>query len=221
MGTRLSREEERTLAIARCLAGEAPTTVAALLGRSRRWLSKWLARHVTGGPDWTAERSWRPRTRPLALPARGEEAVRRVRLEWYNEGLPCGARNIRWRLAELDLTPVPALRTIHRILARHGLTHRRTGRYVPKGKVYPALAAELDSPVLLEGRPLEPLHIAVGPGMARLRPSMLDPEFPAGLHEGSPELCAPVRQHPLQPRPGPPIERHEDLPEEGRRCLRG
>jgi len=33
------------------------------------------------------------------------------------------------------------LRTIGRILARHGLTHRRTGRYEAKGKRYPALDA--------------------------------------------------------------------------------
>ncbi len=141
MGTRLSLEEARILAITRCLAGEDPTTVAASLGRSRQWVYKWLARHLTGGPDWTAERSRRPRTRPLALSARVEEAVRLVRLELYNEGLPCGAQNIRWRLEELGLTPLPALRTINRILARRGLTHRRTGRYVPKGKVYPALPA--------------------------------------------------------------------------------
>ena len=37
--------------------------------------------------------------------------------------------------------PVPSLRTIGRILSRHDLTHRRTGRYEPKGKAYPELPA--------------------------------------------------------------------------------
>lgn len=141
MGKRLAFDEERRLAITRCLAGEDPTAVAASLGRSRRWVYKWLARHGTGDPAWARDQSRRPQTRPLALPARVEEAVQLVRLELYNEGLLCGAQNVRWRLEDGELTPLPSVRTINRILARHGLTHRRTGRYVPTGKVYPALAA--------------------------------------------------------------------------------
>ena len=64
-----------------------------------------------------------------------------VRLELYNRGEFCGAQAIRWRLEEQQVQPLPCLRTISRILARHGLTHRRTGRYEPKGKLYPALDA--------------------------------------------------------------------------------
>ncbi len=142
MDTRLPPYDERRLAVARCLAGEDPTTIAASLGRSRRWVYKWLARHRTGDSAWAADQSRRPRTHPLALPARVEAAVESVRLELYNEGLLHGAQNIRWRLEELEFRPLPSVRTINRILARRGLTHRRTGRYVPKGKAYPALAAD-------------------------------------------------------------------------------
>lgn len=141
MGKRLAREEERQLAIPRCLAGEAPIAVATTLGRSRRWVYKWLARHRTGDPAWATDQSRRPHSQPLALPARVGEAVRLVRLELYNEGLLCGAQNIRWRLEELEVQPLPSLRTINRVLARYDLTHRRTGRYVPQGKIYPALLA--------------------------------------------------------------------------------
>jgi transposase InsO family protein len=70
------------------------------------------------------------------------EAVRLVRLSLYNHGLLCGAQNIRWELEELNVTPLPSVRTINRIPAREGLTHRRTGRYTPKGTPYPALLAE-------------------------------------------------------------------------------
>jgi transposase InsO family protein len=69
-------------------------------------------------------------------------AVRLVRLALYNQGLLCGAQNIRWELEELSVSPLPSVRTINRILAREGLTHRRTGRYTPKGTPYPALLAE-------------------------------------------------------------------------------
>jgi len=39
----------------------------------------------------------------------------------------------------MDISPLPSLRTINRILERNELTHRRTGRYSPKGTPYPAL----------------------------------------------------------------------------------
>lgn len=147
MGTRMQLDEERRLAIQRCLAGEGPTSIAASLGRSRQWVCKWFARYLAGDEVWAAEASRRPHTRPLALPADVVAAVRLVRLELYNQGLLCGAQNIRWHLEELGITPLPSVRTINRILAREGLTHRRTGRYVPKGKVYPALPAVMANQV--------------------------------------------------------------------------
>jgi len=41
----------------------------------------------------------------------------------------------------MNVQPVPSVRTIGRILRRRELTHRRTGRYTPKGKKYPWLPA--------------------------------------------------------------------------------
>jgi len=78
---------------------------------------------------------------PAYTPAEVVEAVALVRLSLYNHGLLCGAQNIRWELEELRVAPLPSVRTINRILAREGLTHRRTGRYTPKGTPYPALVA--------------------------------------------------------------------------------
>jgi transposase InsO family protein len=135
------REEERAQAVARARAGESITAIAASLGRSRKWVYTWRARAAGADETWAADRSHRPVSHPRAMPAEVEEAVRMARLELYNEGLLCGAQNIRWHLDELAFTPVPSVRTINRILTRQGLTHRRTGRYVPKGKRYPALPA--------------------------------------------------------------------------------
>ena len=64
-----------------------------------------------------------------------------MRLDLYNHGRFCGAQAIRWELEEQGISPLPSLRTINRILSRHELTHRRTGRYEPKGRRYPALEA--------------------------------------------------------------------------------
>jgi transposase InsO family protein len=62
-----------------------------------------------------------------------------VRLSLYNKGLFCGDQAIQWEMADMEVQPLPSLRTIGRILRRRELTHRRTGRYIPKGKKYPEL----------------------------------------------------------------------------------
>lgn len=135
-------EDERRWAVARVEAGDPVTTVAARLGRSRPWVYRWLARVQDGEATWLQDRSHRPAQLARATLGEVVEAVRLVRLSLYNQGLLCGAQNIRWELEELSVTPLPSVRTINRILAREGLTHRRTGRYTPKGTPYPALPAE-------------------------------------------------------------------------------
>jgi len=135
-------EDERRWAVARIETGDSITTVAARLGRSRPWVYRWVARARDGEATWAEDRSHRPIRLARLTPAEVVEAVRLVRLSLYNRGLLCGAQNIRWELDELGVAPLPAVRTINRILAREGLTHRRTGRYTPKGTPYPALLAE-------------------------------------------------------------------------------
>ncbi len=65
-----------------------------------------------------------------------------TRLSLYNQALFCGAQAILWELEEQDIQPLPSMRTINRILSRNDLTHRRTGRYEPKGVPNPSLPAK-------------------------------------------------------------------------------
>ena len=59
-----------------------------------------------------------------------KECATFVRLELYNRDVPCGAKAVRERLEKFyHVKPLPSERTIARILARHGLTHGRTGIY--------------------------------------------------------------------------------------------
>jgi len=58
-----------------------------------------------------------------------EEIVILMRLYLYNRGLPCGDKAILSEMKRECVEPLPSLRTINRILDRHGLTHRRTGHY--------------------------------------------------------------------------------------------
>ena len=59
-----------------------------------------------------------------------EKLVIMVRLELYNAAVPCGPQAIRDRMERMyHAEPLPSARTIARILARNGLTQRRTGWY--------------------------------------------------------------------------------------------
>lgn len=134
-------QQERQWAVQRLFNGESVDSICISLGRSRAWLYKWVERFLQDEPTWYTSQSRRPRSSPLHTTMEIEGIVKIVRLNLYNHGLFCGDQAIRWELEEMEVKPLPSLRTINRILDRHGLTHQRTGNYEPKGKRYPVLPA--------------------------------------------------------------------------------
>jgi putative transposase len=132
-------ELKRTWAVQRFLNGEKSESICASLGCSKSWLYKWVNRCLGGDPFWVESQSRRPLVNPRHTPPEIEEIVKLVRLNLYNQDLFCGAQAISWEMEELGVQPLPSMRTINRILNRQGLTHRRTGRYESKGKLYPKL----------------------------------------------------------------------------------
>jgi putative transposase len=130
----------RQRAVARYLKGESATAICQSLGHSREWLYKWVRRQQGGGAAWADERSRRPRAaRQLDAPL--VTAIVTARRSLQRRQLFCGAQAIAWELSELGVTP-PSLRTISRVIERHGLVTRQRGPYVPSGVAYPALHAE-------------------------------------------------------------------------------
>ena len=134
-------QQERAAAVQRYLVGEDPESICASLGRSRRWLYKWLARSIPDDSSWYEDLSRRPLISPHRTPAEIEQIVEVVRWSLYNKDVFCGSEAIRWELEDMNVQPLPSRSTIGRILHRRGLTHRRTGRYESKGKKYPVLPA--------------------------------------------------------------------------------
>jgi transposase InsO family protein len=134
-------KRDRELAINRYLNGEKPATIARSLGYSRKWIYKWIERYEgrADGSDWCRTRTTAPHSNPCKLSKEMVETVKLVRISLYNEGVFSGAQAIRMELEDLAVKPLPSLRTINRILSREELTHRRIGRYAPKGKEYPKL----------------------------------------------------------------------------------
>jgi putative transposase len=98
-----------------------------------------VTRYSSNNPTWSEDQSRRPQQILSRTPYELEQIVKMTRLDLYNKGHFCGAQAIHWEIESLDVRPLPSLRTINRILNKYELTHRRTGRYEPKGKKYPAL----------------------------------------------------------------------------------
>ncbi len=132
---------KRSEGVQRYLAGEDAKSIYSSLHKSKTWLYKWVKRYKSGDPAWCQDQSKQPRISPRRTSHEIEEIVKMVRLSLYNKGLFCGDQAILWELEEMQVQPLPSLRTINRILNRHSLTRRRTGRYEPKGRPYPELPA--------------------------------------------------------------------------------
>ena len=134
-------KKERIRAVRRYLAGEKPEAICASVNRSRSWLYKWVERYDDSNECWCENQPTVPGVANNRTLKEIEEIVKLVRLNLYNQGLFCGAQAILWELEDLGVKPLPSLRTINRILSRNNLTHRRTGKYEPKGTPYPKLPA--------------------------------------------------------------------------------
>ncbi len=144
-------------AVSRVLRGEPVAKVAAELGRTDRWVRKWVARYDPADPDWAKDRSRAPRVQARRTPAGTERLIVTIRERLMAEPwAQVGAVAIAWELEKLGVPP-PEVWTIDRILRRGGAPKRRTrSRYVPKGTPYPA------GPVLVRPGTLQQLDL-VGP----------------------------------------------------------
>lgn len=136
----MGEEETRREAVMRVLAGEPPGKVATDLGRSDRWVRKWVSRYEPSDNDWAKERSRAPKTQASRTPAETERLVLEIRDRLMADAwAQVGAVAIAWEMDKLGVTPLPT-RTIEHILARAGVPKRRArnrDRYVPKGTPYP------------------------------------------------------------------------------------
>jgi len=122
---------DRQVAIQLRLTGEAVEAICRRLKRSHVWLHKWWRRYVAEGPDGLYDRSRAPRTvaeRIAPPPMRMIVSIRR-RLEAHatpdTRYQRIGAPTVQAELRALQVTPLPGLRTIERVLHRQGLSSPR------------------------------------------------------------------------------------------------
>src|SRR6266571_1075621 len=74
-----SDQDLRVEAVRRRLAGESPEAIARSLGRSARWVQKWVGRHQAGDEGWAAGRKRGPKRAANRTPAELERQVVAVR----------------------------------------------------------------------------------------------------------------------------------------------
>lgn len=140
----MSEEELRKEAVRRRRAGESADEVAAALGRTTRWVRKWVVRaEEEAGEGWAKGRSRAPHHSPTRAPEDLRRLIVDARLRLQaNPRAQYGALAVAWELRRLGVDPVPNRWTIEREIARAGLARprRRPAGYVPNGTPYPTPA---------------------------------------------------------------------------------
>jgi transposase len=121
----LSKMEQRYDAVLGVLRdGYSVGEVAEAYGVSRQSVRPWLARYERGGLPALADRSHRPRSSPLQIPAVVEARlleIRRQHPSW-------GQVTLRHRLEKEGVTPLPSLSAIYRALIRNNLIEPKERR---------------------------------------------------------------------------------------------
>lgn len=120
--TKVEQRYDAVLAVIR--DGASVKEVATAVGVSRQTVHAWLARYESGGLEALADRSHRPRTSPLQMPASVEERVlefRRIHAFW-------GPARLRHQLERQGIEPLPSISAIYRCLLRHRLIEERSKR---------------------------------------------------------------------------------------------
>jgi len=117
--------DERLRFVARLLEGEKMAPLCAAFGISRKTGYKIFERYKDCGVAAFNDRSRRPYRQANRLPPQLEAVIVRLKREYPGWGAP----KIREKLRRQSTAPhLPAISTVHAVLDRHGLVHRRQRR---------------------------------------------------------------------------------------------
>jgi len=144
----VDEEGKRREAMAMLQRGIAIGEICTELGRSQQWLGRWRRRFAAEGEASLRGRSRAPRAHPQATPERIVRAVtaardRLGRRQGRRRFAGIGADAVAWELELSGVRPLPARRTLERILARTGRTARAPRPVRPPApRGYPAPPAQ-------------------------------------------------------------------------------
>src|SRR5882672_6556045 len=127
--------QQRQEAVNRYLQGEKVTTIARLMGKSRKWVHHWIRRYKKN-PDavsWFEDQSKAPKKVNRILATETEHQILFIRNELTNEKMAqTGAISIQYECERRGIKPIPSVWTINRIIARHGLNKQLSVHKNPK-----------------------------------------------------------------------------------------
>ena len=115
-------EDERMRFVIRLKDGEKMASLCKEFGISRKTGYKIFARFENHGLEGLTDRSRRPYRQAQQLPEALEAEIVRLKREYPHWGAPKIREKLRQRSLGLQL---PAISTVHAVLDRHGLVHRR------------------------------------------------------------------------------------------------
>lgn len=187
----MSEEELRREAVRRRLSGESAEEIAGELGRTSRWVRKWVERHGEDGHDdgWASSRSRAPLSSPTRTPDEVAERILAARERLVaNPRAQYGSLAIQWELRRLGVDPIPPSWTIERVLARAGVTRprRRSPRYASKGVPYPS-AVDVEAGTTHQVDMVGPRHLFGGVEFYAL--NLID----VGSHEAANDILDVIR----------------------------
>jgi hypothetical protein len=114
-----AQQQRRKQAVGRYLAGDTIAAMGRDLHGAKSWLSTWKARYQADDPPGAQGLSTQPRHQPRPGPQRRAQRVVELRRTLGQRGPPGHAASIQQELAPQGIKPIPALRTIYRMLQRH------------------------------------------------------------------------------------------------------
>lgn len=127
--------QQRQEAIKRYLQGEKVASIARSIVKSRKWVHHWIKRYKSN-PDavnWFEDKSKAPRKVNSALPVETEQQILFIRNELMNEKMAqIGAISIQYECERRGIKPLPAVWTINRVIAKHGLNKQSSVHKSPK-----------------------------------------------------------------------------------------
>jgi len=132
--------QQRQEAVKRYLQGEKVATIARSVGKSRKWVHHWIKRYKSS-PDavnWFEDESKAPKKVNTTLEAETERQILLIRNDLAKEKMAqIGAISIQYECERRGIKPPPAVWTINRVIAKHGLSKQVAVQKTPKD--YPDL----------------------------------------------------------------------------------
>lgn len=135
---------ERKIAIMQLQRGKKIAEIAENMNRSVGWVAKWKQRFKTEGWAGLKSQSRAPKQHGKEIPVDVKGTICRVRMELECEaalgiGLKyIGGRAIRTRLKQAEVTPLPSVPTIERVIREADLTKPKASQ-IDEKVIYPRL----------------------------------------------------------------------------------